>query len=248
MKFRFVYIFIILLGLPQLLYSQSRFSEAQTYFDTGNYTKVISILEPLTKEISDNRSKAIELLGDAYSHTKDWDSAINQYNVLVDLNPEVANYHYKYGGALAMKALTVNKLMAIPLILEAKSECIQASELDPNHIESRWALVKIYMELPAVLGGSTSKAITYANQLESLTKVDGYLAKGYLYNKADDFKHAEQFYKQALDIGGSKTCYMALAEFYLNRDQKEKAIAVLRKGYGRLEAEELQQKIEDITP
>ncbi|MFB9054449.1 tetratricopeptide repeat protein [Formosa undariae] len=247
MKFRYVYSFVILLGLPQLLYSQTRFSEAQTYFDKGNYTKVISILEPLTDGFSEDQSKSVELLGDAYSHTKDWDAAITQYKGLVDLYPEVANYHYKYGGALAMKALSVNKLMAIPLILEAKSECIEASELDANHIETRWALVKIYMELPTVLGGSTSKAIMYANQLESLSKVDGYLAKGYLYNKDEDFKQAEQFYKQAVAIGGSKTCYMALTEFYLNRDQKDKAIVVLEMGFERLKAEELQQKLEEIT-
>ena len=133
------------------------------------------------------------------------------------------------------------------MVLDAKSEFIRASDLAPNHIETRWALVKIYMELPGVLGGSTSKAIRYANQLEALSKVDGYLAKGYLYNKDEDFKQAEQFYKQAVAIGGSKTCYMSLANFYLNRDQKDKAIVVLEMGFERLKAEELQQKLEEIT-
>ncbi|QDO93770.1 hypothetical protein FNB79_07195 [Formosa sediminum] len=248
MNCRLLGFIIFTLCFSHIIFSQNKFDEAQAYFESEKYDSVILILKPMSESTVHSTPELTELLGDAYSHTKAWDSAITQYDILVNLYPEVANYHYKYGGALAMKALTVNKLMAVPLILEAKSECIQAAELDSNHIETRWALVKIYMELPGLLGGSTSKAITYANQLESLSKVDGYLAKGYLYDKANDFKQAEQFYKQAVDIGGSKTCYMTLAEFYLNRDQKDKAITVLRTGYVRLRAEELQQKLDEITP
>ena len=247
MRFNVIYVLILCFCFPKGMSSQPVLSKAQGYFDTQNYDQVILILEPLTDQLTVNNYKAIELLGDAYSYTEQWDAAIIQYENLVDLQPDIANYHYKYGGALAMKALSVNKLMAIPLILDAKSEFIRASELDQNHIETNWALVKIYMELPGVLGGSTTKALTYANHLEALSQVDGYLAKGYLYEKDADFELAELFFKKAVKVGGSKTCYMALSEFYLNRGENDAALAILKTGFEHLQAEELQQKIEEIT-
>ncbi len=57
----------------------------------------------------------------------------------------------------------------------------KAAELDPNHINVRWALVEYYMKLPAIFGGSKNMALKYAYQLEQLSKVDGYLAKGYIF-------------------------------------------------------------------
>ncbi len=228
------------------MFSQQTLVNAQAYFNAENYNKTISILKPFVTTTKTN-FEAIELLGDAYSHLKDWDSAIIQYKSLVESHSENANYHYKYGGALAMKVLSVDKMSAIPLVLDAKTAFLEASELDKNHIETRWALVKLYMELPWVLGGSTSKAIQFANELESLSKVDGYLAKGYLYEKAEDYDLAAQYLKKAVQIGQSKVCYASLAQFYINRNQTDQALAVLKSGYSLLKDEELQQKIAEIT-
>ncbi|MDW5287789.1 tetratricopeptide repeat protein [Formosa sp. PL04] len=247
MRLNVVSVLILFFCFPKAMCSQYVLAKAQGYFDTQNYDQVIAILEPTVEVPSQYNFESIELLADAYSYTEQWDAASIQYENLVDILPENANYHYKYGGALAMKALSVNKLMAIPLILDAKSEFLEASELDPNHIETRWALVKIYMELPGVLGGSTSKALQFANELESLSKVDGFLAKGYLHEKDEDFKQAESFYQKALEVGGSKTCYTSLANFYINQGEMDKAETVLRLGLAHLEDEELQQKIAEIT-
>ncbi|WP_299778337.1 hypothetical protein [uncultured Formosa sp.] len=234
------------LCLPNILFSQQILVEAQAYFDAKNYNETISVLKPFVVTTKTN-FEAMELLGDAYSHLKVWDSAIVEYKNLVVIDDENANYHYKYGGALAMKALKADKMSAIPLILDAKSEFLKASELDEKHIETRWALVKLYMELPWVLGGSTSKAIQFANQLIALSEVDGYLAKGYLYNKDGDYKQAKFYYKQAVEVGQSKTCYTELANFYLKYQEKDKALTILRTGFEYLKDEELQQKIEEIT-
>ncbi|MBT8244314.1 MAG: hypothetical protein HKP48_07435 [Winogradskyella sp.] len=51
------------------------------------------------------------------------------------------------------------------------------------------------------------KSLLYANELEALSKVDGYLVKGYIYKYDDKPELAEKYYKLALKIGGSITCY-----------------------------------------
>lgn len=171
-----------------------------------------------------NSLKAIEFLGDAYGHQKKWDDAIISYKKLVDQKPNKANYHYKYGGAMGMKALSVNKFKALGIIGDVKEAFLKAAELDTNHIETRWALVELYMQLPGIIGGSKSKSLKYAQELENLSQVDGYLAKGYIYEYDNEPELAEEFYKKAINIGGSLNCFNKLTYFYEKVKAPQKAI------------------------
>jgi tetratricopeptide (TPR) repeat protein len=87
------------------------------------------------------------------------------------------------------------------------------------------------MKLPGIVGGSTKKALKYADELEKLSPVDGYLAKGFIYDYNNDFQTSEKFYKQAVAIGGSVTCYQNLIDLYVKNNQKEKAISTLEEAY-----------------
>ena len=78
---------------------------------------------------------------------------------------------------------------------DVKDAFLKAAELDPNHIDTRWALVELYIQLPGIIGGSKSKSFKYANELEALSKVDGYLAKGYIYEYDNEPENAEKYYK-----------------------------------------------------
>ena len=44
-------------------------------------------------------------------------------------------------------------------------------------------------------------------ELEVLSKVDGYLAKGYIYEYDDEPELAEKYYKMAIEEGGSLNCF-----------------------------------------
>lgn len=169
------------------------------------YAKAEALLvDYIAKNASDK--EAIELLGDAYGHQKKWDKAIAQYKRLTKLSPKNANYHYKYGGSLSMKALKVNKIRALTIIGDLKSAFLTAARLDPKHIDTRWALVELYMSLPGIVGGSKNKSLKYANELEALSKVNGYLAKGYVYEYDNKPKLSETYYKKAVKAGDSINC------------------------------------------
>lgn len=178
-----------------------------------------------------NDKEAKELLGDAYAYQRKWDSAIEQYEWLKLKDPKNANFHYKYGGALGMKARSISKFKALGIIGDIKRSFLKAASLDPTHIDTRWALVDLYVSLPGIVGGSYSKALEYAQQLEDLSKVDGYLAKGYVYEYDDEPKLAEKYYKMAIKVGGSVTCYDKLTTFYDNQNQPGKAIGTLEESH-----------------
>jgi len=214
---------LLLLIFPIFIPAQAIYEQAKTLFNKKNYKKAETLLSSFVSSNKDDL-KAIELLGDAYGFQKNWDKAIVSYKQLVEAKDSNANYHYKYGGALGMKALE-NKMKAITIIGDVKKAFLRAAELDPKHIETRWALVELYMQLPGIIGGSKSKSLKYANELEVLSKVDGYLAKGYINEYDDEPEHAEMYYKKAINIGGSSTCYDKLTALYEKEKQPEKAVA-----------------------
>ena len=215
--------FLFLLIVPLIGLGQSKLDHVDLLFHNKEYPKAERLLTNYLKEHPQDL-KAIELLGDAYGYQKQWDAAISKYKMLVTTNQNNANYQYKYGGTLGMKALSVSKIRALTIIGSVKEAFLKAAELDPNHIDARWALVELYMQLPGIIGGSKSKSLKYANELEQLSKVDGFLAKGYVYEYDDEPELAEKYYKMAIKEGGSLTCFDKLTKFYETKNQPEKAI------------------------
>jgi len=194
------------------LYKQEKFEQAKTLFES--YLKS-----------NPNHYKTVEYLGDIAGNQKKWDEAIKQYKILKIQFPKTANYWYKYGGALGMKAKSANKFKALGMIDEIENSFLTAAKLDAKHIDARWALVMLYIELPGIIGGSESKAVKYSNELMELSKVDGYLSKGYIDEYFNRYKKAEAYYIKAHEIGNSKTTFQKLYNLYLNK-MKDKAKAL----------------------
>ena len=140
----------------------------------------------------------IELLGDVYGHQRKWKEAKNEYKKLVEKDPENAEYQYKYGGVLGMMALK-NKLKGLVLIDDVKRAFTKAALLDPEHINVRWALVELYIQLPGFVGGSVKKAEVYAEELTKIKPIEGLLAKGYIADYEEKEDEAEKYYKQAME-------------------------------------------------
>ncbi|AEH01363.1 lipopolysaccharide assembly protein LapB [Lacinutrix sp. 5H-3-7-4] len=216
----------LLILFPFFTIAQSLVSKAELMIDNKQFTKAETTLIPFVKQNPENL-KAIELLGDALGHQKKWDDAAAQFKKLIEQKPNTANYHYKYGGALGMKALTVSKISALMIIGDIKSSFLKAVQLDPKHIDAHWALVELYIQLPGIVGGSKSKSLKYANALQNISKVDGYLAKGYIYEYDNEPELAEEFYKKAIQTGGSVTCYDKLTKLYEKEGKTNLAISNL---------------------
>lgn len=231
---------------PLLSFSQQSIVFAEELLQKKEYIKAeVTLFDYLNENPND--LKGIELYGDAFSYQKKWDEAITQYDKLVAAKPEVANYHYKYGGALGMKALSVNKLMALSMIGDVKEAFLTAAKLDSKHIDTRWALVELYMQLPGIIGGSLSKSLQYANELEAISKVDGYLAKGYIYEYDSSPELAEKYYKKAIKVGGSLTCYEKLSAFYEKENQPEKALATIEASHEKHQRNALHYQIGKVA-
>ena len=210
-----------------MMWSQSDFDKAEKLFKAQKFDQAELVFESILKT-NPSDLNTIEYLGDIAGHRKSWDKAIGYYKKLKQLKPSEADYHFKYGGVLGMKAKNSNKFRALRMIDEVKASFEKAISLNPKHIGSRWALIELYIQLPGIVGGSESKAIKYSNELLQLSPVDGYLSRGHIEEYFKRYNIAEQQYKKAILVGDSKTSYQKLANLYKNKMRdSEKAKAIL---------------------
>jgi tetratricopeptide (TPR) repeat protein len=211
---KIIQIFFLLFSFT--VFSQTTFEKAEKLYAQKRYNEAEILFSEFLKS-QPNHTKTIEYLGDIAGHQKDWDVAITNYKKLKVSYPKNANYWYKYGGALGMKAKNSNKFKALGMIDEVEESFLTAAKLDGKHVETRWALVMLYIELPGIIGGSEKKAQRYADELMALSKVDGYLAKGYIDVYFSRYTKAEIQLKKAHEIGNSKTTFEKLYDLYLNK-------------------------------
>jgi tetratricopeptide (TPR) repeat protein len=212
-------IIVVFLVFPLLILAQPNFDKGEKLFKEGKYEQAQPIFESFLKE-NPNHLKTIEYLGDIAGHQKSWDKAIVYYKKLKQLKPSEANYYFKYGGVLGMKAKESNKFKALGMIGEVKESFEKAIELNPKHIEARWALVMIYIQLPGIVGGSETKAIKYSNELLKLSPVDGFLSRGQIEEHFERYPSAETQYKKAIAAGSTKVGGQMLANLYKNKMNK----------------------------
>jgi tetratricopeptide (TPR) repeat protein len=203
----------LLLFIPTMLLSQTNFEKGIQLMGSGKTEQARIAFENVLKE-NPSHIKSLEFLGDIAGQNKNWDKAIVYYKKIKQLQPNNAEYYYKYGGALGMKAKTVNKFKALGMIDEIKASFEKAVAIDSKHKESRWALVMLYLELPGIIGGSEIKAVAYSNELMRLSPFEGYLSKGYIEEYFGRNKKAEINYLKALEINNSKIAFQKLYNLY----------------------------------
>jgi tetratricopeptide (TPR) repeat protein len=212
--------------IPFVGFAQTDCAPGDAYFKKAQYQQAESAYLECLKSTPDNAS-VLEALGDVKCAEKKWKSGLVYFEKLRNRFPKNAEYHYKYGGAMGMVAKESNKFKALGMIGDVRESFEKAIALNPKHINARWALIELYLQLPGIIGGSESKAKRYADELQKLSPVDGYLAHGRIAEYFSRKPEAEKQYKKAVDIGGSKTTYQKLADFYTKTGQPEMAKKVM---------------------
>ncbi|PXY41924.1 hypothetical protein DMB65_05000 [Flavobacterium cheongpyeongense] len=215
---------------PFFLWSQSNFEKGEQLFHAKKNKEAEVVFEENLKH-HPNDIKTLERLADISAKEKQWEKTASYYKKLKQLKPTEADYFYKYGGCLGMRALEVNKLKAFGMVDDMKSSFEKAIDLNPKHLPARWALIELYLQLPGILGGSESKALKYSNELAKLSPVDGYLSKGRIEEYFKRYDLAEKNYLKAHEIGNSKVTFQKLYNLYLNKLKESKKAHELKRKF-----------------
>ena len=132
--------------------------------------------------------------------------------MLIDRKPGNADFNFKYGAALGLLAKNSSKFKAFTLLDNIKNYLKKAAKLDPKHVRARHALSQMHIQLPGIVGGSSKTSKRYAKELFDISKIDGLFAYGYIYEFEEDFSKAEDYYKKAVEVGGSVTAFQKLGK------------------------------------
>ena len=220
-------ILLLLFVLPLAVMAQTNRDRGEQLFKAKNYEQALPYFERMLRD-NPTDLVALEFIGDIHYHKDEWDAAVDSYDELTKLKPAVADYYYKYGGALGMKAKNSNRFLALSLISDVKAAFEKAIVLNPKHVDARWALIELYIQLPGIVGGSEKKAIVYSEELQALSAVEGYLSRGRIEEYFKRYSSAEKYYKKAIAVGNSQETYQKLADLYKYKlKQPEKAKLVM---------------------
>ncbi|MDT0644800.1 hypothetical protein RM553_18310 [Zunongwangia sp. F363] len=217
MKTHFLTFICFLFVFTGKIAAQADLLGAVQYLENGEINKAEKIFWANREQ-----EKAMEYLGDIASFKKDWDTAISRYKELVVKYPETADYHFKLGGAMGLKALNGSKFSAAFLLGDIKKHLIQAARLDSMHAPSRRALVELHMQLPAILGGDEELAAKYQRELTAINAVDAWLAKAFIYAEKEKKREAGISISKALKIAAEQP--QLLDRNYLNYELAEMAV------------------------
>lgn len=231
-------VILLLVLLPFITLAQNAFENGKQAFEDGKFDFAVSKLETAVKT-EPSHKMARDYLGQAYAKLERWEDSAEVNKTLVEDYPDEAEYHFRYGGALGLVAKNANPFKAASLIGDVKFHLKKAAELDPEHINSRWALLQMYLELPGILGGSESTSREYASQLKTISAVDGALAFGFIERELENYQKAETQYKKAIELGQSVTTYKELAELYKRSGNDSNYFQTLEKGIQKLNSVDL---------
>ncbi|CAA9200319.1 hypothetical protein FLA105534_03071 [Flavobacterium bizetiae] len=221
---------LFFLFVPICIWSQSNFEKGEKLFQSKKYDEAQVILEGVLKS-KPLDIKTMEYLGEIAAHQKAWVKGAEYFKKLKELKSAEADYYFKYGGCLAMRATEVNKIKAFTMVDDMKQAFEKAIVLNPKHVQARWALIEIYLQLPGILGGSESKAMAYSNELAQFSPVDGYLSRGRIEEYFKRYTLAEKNYIKANEIGKSKVTFQKLYNLYLNKLKDPKKAQELKRKF-----------------
>lgn len=86
------------------------------------------------------------------------EAGAKQAKLCVEQHPSVAVCHVATAHNLSMQMLNVGMVKAMRMVGALKESWLRVLELEPTHVLARVQLAKLYVTVPAMMGGSVSKA------------------------------------------------------------------------------------------
>jgi len=184
--------------------------------------------------------EVMEAKADSQCRNGQWEVAAEAYQKLIQLDPNTARYHYKLGGVIGKMAQEANVFKAMSLVDDAKKSLTRALELRPDYLEVFWAQTELYTQLPGILGGGKSTALTYANKVSNLNPAIGSLAQSRVFHYFEDFDQRNKANAAALSLpttwcSGQKCTHSNEVHFafgqaaFQNKKEQEQGIVFLKR-------------------
>lgn len=203
---------IIFFVFPMLIFSQ-----VKTPFVTYDYeadSNYIKALESYKKLEEEGNLLVVASIAELSFKYKDWFTAIEYFEKLLIDNPIAKNY-FKLSVASARKSLEVSRFFSVPFLMKARKSVLKAHEMEPKMAVVLNLLIKLYAEIPSLLGGSIAFAEQKADELNDIDTISGKMMQAYLFGVKNNFeasksKYAEIFHDLKQQFAGEEQWFKEL--------------------------------------
>jgi superkiller protein 3 len=163
------------------------------------------------------------MLGDIYRSQNDYERALEQYEVLANLDPQDSENFYRLG-------VTYQFLQRINEAVASYHQCLQ---IDPDNVKSNMNLGLCYLTLDQ--GSNAIKYLRRATQLQP-DFADAWTNLGVALDAAGDLSGAESAYKRALELDKDQNvALLNLGANLIHQNKGEAAVSVMEEAVKRVD-------------
>ena len=179
---------------------------------------------------NDKDDRLLDCRGNVELEAAKADDAVTWLEKAVALNPRSAAHHEALGLALRAVANQANMLEQMRIGPRMKAELEEAIRIDGTLVDARGALLDLFAQAPAAMGGSIDKAREHAAEILKVNAVRGHMGYGRIAEQGKDYATAEKEFLLGIAVGpDSEVAYSAAGGFYRRRERWAEAIAMYRK-------------------
>ncbi|NMP17474.1 tetratricopeptide repeat protein [Thalassotalea sp. Y01] len=169
------------IGLTLILASSAIATEAIDALHLKQYDKAKTLL----LQQPDSLDKLFYLGQIAYFE-KDLDKAEQYFQQVVDNDSANAEQHYWLAKVSLSQAANASIFSAPGYARTAKQHFEKSLHVNPKHQGSLKGLIRFYLHVPGIAGGSVDKAEHYARRLQSVDQIEGTMALLNIYEHDDN--------------------------------------------------------------
>ncbi len=219
----------ILLIHVSLLSAQESIQQASKLTEAKNFDGARKMLETIVDRNDADTEAHFQLGKLLFEQFRDLDAAEEHLERATELADNRAEYHFTLGRVYGAIAQNGGIFTGMKYAGKVKSEFIRSVELEPTSTVYRTALLRYYLQAPAIAGGSVSKAREQADAILRLDAYEGHLAFAQVAVKEKDQEATEREYKASIGANPQKPdAYFHLGYYYLSQKRIEEAITQFR--------------------
>ncbi|MCH9651747.1 MAG: tetratricopeptide repeat protein [Deltaproteobacteria bacterium] len=165
------------------LFQNRQFSDAQTVFSSLK-----------------DQPRAQFFLGRLAFLERNLETAEDWFSQAAKGAPKESEFHFWLARTYGALALDGNALGRSLSARRSRVHFERAVELDPNHLEARYGLLRFHLIAPRMLGGNHQEAIRQAKAIAAMDTYSGQLAWAAIHEKNEDWATAEKAYRRAIEL------------------------------------------------
>ena len=165
------------------LVQQKKYTEAKTVFE--------QILDKNKNDAEAHYHLGLVFLNRGFKN-QDVDEAVDHLEKAVDLNPNNADYQFRYGTALGEKTQNAGMIKQAFLAPKVKNAFKRAVELNPKLVPARIGLAQYYFRAPSIMGGDEAEGWRQLDEVIKLDEVQGRSVKVTFLERAKKNDEAEK--------------------------------------------------------